>query len=204
MTDPIQAQLIAARRNQILDAAAQVFARKGYHATTIRDIARVAGIADGTIYNYFENKQKLLLGIFDRMRESVQAGGALPEPGDVSLREFMRALVAQPLTVLSEDDFALFRVIVSEMLVSEELSALYHEQILAPTVALAEVFLQEWAERGVITAAHTGLIARAVSGMLMGLMLQHIMGDPLVQQEWERLPDFLTDLILQGIAQDNT
>ncbi len=45
--DPIQQQLIAARRKQILDAAVRVFADKGFHRATIRDIAQAAGIADG-------------------------------------------------------------------------------------------------------------------------------------------------------------
>ncbi len=62
--DPIQAQLIAARRNQILDAAAKVFAEKGFHPTTIKDIAAEAGIAHGTIYNYFENKTALRCSAF--------------------------------------------------------------------------------------------------------------------------------------------
>ncbi|MFL7790868.1 MAG: helix-turn-helix domain-containing protein, partial [Anaerolineae bacterium] len=51
--DPIRQQLIEARRNQILDAAAAVFAEKGFHRTTTKEIASRAGIAEGTIYNYF-------------------------------------------------------------------------------------------------------------------------------------------------------
>jgi AcrR family transcriptional regulator len=53
MTAPIQQQLIYARKNQILNAAAAVFAEKGFQPTTIHNIANVAGIADGTIHNYF-------------------------------------------------------------------------------------------------------------------------------------------------------
>src|SRR5579884_1574030 len=45
--DPIQAQLIAARRKQILEAAVKVFAEKGFHQTTIKEIAIEAGIAQG-------------------------------------------------------------------------------------------------------------------------------------------------------------
>jgi AcrR family transcriptional regulator len=44
--DPIQELLITARHNQILDAATRVFAEKGFHGATIKDIARLAGIAD--------------------------------------------------------------------------------------------------------------------------------------------------------------
>lgn len=49
MKDSIQEQLVAARKKQILDAATKVFAAKGFHSTTIKDIAREAGIAGGTI-----------------------------------------------------------------------------------------------------------------------------------------------------------
>ena len=48
----------------------QVFADKGYHRATIRDIAKVAGIADGTIYTYFANKAALVLGLMARLNQS--------------------------------------------------------------------------------------------------------------------------------------
>ena len=54
--DPIQQLLISARRHQILDAATTVFAEKGFHRATIKDIVRQAGIIDGTIYIYFASK----------------------------------------------------------------------------------------------------------------------------------------------------
>ena len=47
--DPIRRQLIEARRNQVLDAAAEAFAEKGFHRATTKDIAGKAGIAEGTI-----------------------------------------------------------------------------------------------------------------------------------------------------------
>jgi len=49
-------KLIEERRNQILDAAARLFARKRYRGATIREIAREAGAAEGSIYNYFDSK----------------------------------------------------------------------------------------------------------------------------------------------------
>ena len=49
-----------ARRSQILAAAAVIFARKGFDRATIADIARAAGLAEGSIYNYFRSKDELL------------------------------------------------------------------------------------------------------------------------------------------------
>src|SRR5436305_14297060 len=91
MKDSLQEQLIAARRNQILDAATKVFAAKGFHPTTIRDIAREAGIADGTIYNYFENKTALMLGILDRLNESDRRAEDFSQFSAGDVRSFMKA-----------------------------------------------------------------------------------------------------------------
>ncbi len=53
------------KRERITDAAILVFANKGYHAARVSDVAKQAGVADGTIYLYFRNKEDLLLSIFE-------------------------------------------------------------------------------------------------------------------------------------------
>jgi TetR/AcrR family fatty acid metabolism transcriptional regulator len=53
------------KRNLITEAAIHVFAEKGFHQARVSDIARRAGVADGTIYLYFKNKEDLLLSIFE-------------------------------------------------------------------------------------------------------------------------------------------
>ena len=52
-------------REKILAAALELFANKGYDATSIDSIAKKAGVSKGLIYNYFESKEKILLAIFD-------------------------------------------------------------------------------------------------------------------------------------------
>lgn len=52
--------LIQARRAVIVEAAIEVFWRKGFHSTRISDIAKVAGLSQGSIYNYIESKEALL------------------------------------------------------------------------------------------------------------------------------------------------
>jgi AcrR family transcriptional regulator len=199
MTDPIQQALIAARKNQILDAAAIVFAEKGFHRTTIRDIARQAGIADGTIYNYFENKSMLLLGIFERMRETVLAEQTLPVLEAVDTHTFLRMFLQQPLTALKEDNFSLFRIVLSEMMVNDELRTRYYQQIMEPTLAIAETYLQTQVDQGRLHIPDVGLTVRAISAMILGLMIEYTVGDHTLGAQWDQLPDALTDLILNGI-----
>ncbi|GAG16406.1 unnamed protein product, partial [marine sediment metagenome] len=47
------------RRQQILEAALEVFSRKGYHVTNVSDVAAQAGVSQGTIYWYFDSKDEL-------------------------------------------------------------------------------------------------------------------------------------------------
>ncbi len=53
------------KRGKILKAAIKVFARKGFYNAKISEIARHAGIADGTVYLYFKNKDDILISLFD-------------------------------------------------------------------------------------------------------------------------------------------
>jgi AcrR family transcriptional regulator len=53
------------RRRQILDAAIRVFARQGFHACRVSDIAREAGVAYGLVYHYFDTKEGVLSELFD-------------------------------------------------------------------------------------------------------------------------------------------
>ncbi len=204
MTDPIQQQLIAARKNQILDAAAVVFAEKGFHPTTIRDIAKRAGIADGTIYNYFDSKPALLMGIFERMRLSVMQEVELPDPGTLDLPTFVRAFLYHPLMALKQDNFALFRIVISEMLVNEDLRTLYHEQVMQPVLQGAEAYFLNYAAQQGIDALHAQLIVRAISGMILGLTVEYTLDDSLLIEHWEKLPDVLTDLLLHGLQPKTT
>jgi AcrR family transcriptional regulator len=66
---------VAARRAQILQAAETVFAAKGYHGATTREIARAADVSEGTLYNYFASKRDLFSGLMisraDALIESI-------------------------------------------------------------------------------------------------------------------------------------
>lgn len=200
MHDPVQQQLSSARRNQILDAAAVVFAEKGFHPATTKDIAKQAGVSEGTIYNYFDSKTALLLGIFERMKATIMQQDVPPVPDGADVRAVVTAMLYHPLNALKQDNFALFRIVVSEMLVNEELRALYYQQILAPTLALAEGYLQQQFAARRLDPAAVSLVTRAISGMMLGLMLEHIMGDPLLADHWEQLPEILADLIVNGLG----
>jgi len=204
VTDSLQELLITARRNQILDAATKVFAEKGFHLATIKDIAREAGIADGTIYNYFENKMALMLGLLDRMNESDRREVDFSQFTAGDFRSFMTAYLRHRFMVVKADNFEVFRVVVSEILVNQDLRELYYRKIVEPTFTLAERYFQLWVAQHPIKPVDISLTMRAISGMVLGLIMEHIMGDKTLEEKWDELPDFLTALILDGLESDQS
>jgi TetR/AcrR family transcriptional regulator, fatty acid metabolism regulator protein len=63
------------KREAIMRAATKVFARSGYFNSKVADVAREAGVADGTVYLYFKSKEEILRSIFERnTTEAVRAG----------------------------------------------------------------------------------------------------------------------------------
>lgn len=54
-----------AKRVRLVEAAAEVFARRGFHATKMQEVATAAGVAKGTLYEYFATKEDLFLSVYD-------------------------------------------------------------------------------------------------------------------------------------------
>lgn len=61
------------KRARILDAAVKIFADRGFHSATVAEIAREAGVADGTIYLYFKSKDDVLLRLFEEKMAAILA-----------------------------------------------------------------------------------------------------------------------------------
>ncbi|WP_165960419.1 TetR/AcrR family transcriptional regulator [Actinocrispum wychmicini] len=86
------------KRAEILDAAIRVFARTGFHATKIEDVAREARVAKGTIYLYFDRREDILDAAFVRFADGVltqmRAIAKAREPALSRLRSIVEAMLA--------------------------------------------------------------------------------------------------------------
>lgn len=78
-TDEQNQALRAESRARMLDAAMELFARYGYEQTSVRMIARAAGVAQGLLYSYFASKEQLLQAIFEQSIHDVRESFALAE-----------------------------------------------------------------------------------------------------------------------------
>ena len=90
------------KRRQILDAAVAVFAQKGYFTARVSDIASTAGVADGTIYLYFKNKEDVIVSLFADVleRHLARAKEEIARAG--TPRQKLLAIARHHLAALSE------------------------------------------------------------------------------------------------------
>ena len=95
--------VVADKRGAILRAAIQVFANNGYFNSKVADIAREAGVADGTVYLYFKSKEEILHSIFDRNMEEAIADGKKRLDGVTDPRERLRRIAQMHLDRLGAD-----------------------------------------------------------------------------------------------------
>ena len=102
------------RQQDILNAARQLFILKGYHKTTLAEIARHAEFGKGTIYNYFSSKEELFYGIIDQLADETFeiVRSAVSTPGDAreKLTAYAKAIISQ-----AHNNADLFRLIIQEI-----------------------------------------------------------------------------------------
>src|SRR5512134_3468473 len=91
------------KRDAILRAATKVFAQNGYFNSQVADVARVAGVAAGTVYLYFKGKDDLLVSIFERSMNEVLAEGRAAIEGVAEPAERLRTIARLHLERLGRD-----------------------------------------------------------------------------------------------------
>lgn len=197
--DPIRQQLIAARRNQILDAASKVFAEKGFHRATTKRIAREAGVAEGTIYNYFDSKSDLLIGIMMRLSRVESIGAELTESMDENAQDFMLAIARHRMRLI-EQHFETLQAVLPEILVNPDLREQFYRQFAEPLTALLEQYVEARIASGDLRSVDAPLAVRSVQGMFIGLMILRILGDDALVHRWDEMPQVLVDLLFEGLS----
>jgi AcrR family transcriptional regulator len=192
-------QLAAARRLQIIKAAAQLFAEKGFHRTTTHDIAEAAEVSEGTLYNYFESKDELLLGIMEMLSDLPVMGDRLGEVESDDARGFLVEMMHQRRAIIDENN-AMLQSVLSEILVNPELRQRYYEKLIIPAISTLSQHVQTRIDQGQLRSLNDAYMVRTLMALMLGLFVLEVLGDPLIQSEWEELSQFVASLILEGAA----
>ncbi len=199
MTDPIRDAVTQARRQQILQAAVTVFGKKGYHKTTIRDIARTAGVADGTIYNYFQNKEAIMLetimqlAAVSKLLETIEHNGKTLPP-DVLIAN----VLADRLHLLQEN-LALAQAVLPQVTADADLRRLFMDKLLSPNFVRLEQVMQSYIDRGELPPVDAGLLVRHLFSMVFGAILLAILGDERLTADADSFVAQASEILRHGL-----
>lgn len=186
------------RHDAILQAAVAVFGERGYEAASIGEIARRAGVSDGLVYRYFENKRDLLGSVLTQFYERTMADIERVVAEEHGFKAELRALVGRHLEAFVEDT-ALCRLFISEVRVSTD----YVGSAVQALNRRYTTILMRIVERGIAAGeVEQGTDLRLVRDLLFGA-IEHIAWRHVVRGrrlDVDGVADRLVEMVLGGIA----
>jgi AcrR family transcriptional regulator len=191
---------IERRQEEILQAAASVFAAKGYAQATTREIAAAADIAEGSLYNYFASKRDILVAIISRSPSPVDRLWA--EAENLIDREGFIGLVERAVLAPAPEQ-PWIRTVIKEAWTDDELFRQYQAVHVRETVARVARLIERGIEAGWLRPVDPEHIAQALVGALMASMMPLLRCTRGSEEpgERERAACATADLLLYGLMQ---
>lgn len=185
-------------RNDILDAAAQVFRKKGYHGASMSSIANAVKLQKASLYHHVASKQEILLALLERalgmLIEQISEISSEPMPADRKLRQMIRRY----LSVLAENA-DLTAVLLFEHRSLDKKAHTRHVPQRDKFEGLWRDVLNEGVNAGLFDCKDTALATRALMGLLnWTLTWYRADGSKTIEQ----IADEYADLILKGLLKE--
>jgi AcrR family transcriptional regulator len=164
------------KRECILSAALQLFAEKGFHGTAVPEIAHKAGVAAGTIYRYFENKEAVVNAVYQRQKQMMLATVLDDFPYASEARAQIHHFISRTLSFAKKHPQAF------------QFLELHHHapyldaasrEVETNVIAMANAFVEQNERSKVLRKAPEGVLASLVWGGVVGL----------VRAAWEKRTD---------------
>ncbi len=144
----------AARRETILSAALDEFSSRGFEAARLDDVAKRAGVAKGTIYLYFRDKeslfQELVRAMLTPLVGTIEALGAAEVPISVLSEQIVELFVREVYETRRKD---VIRLMISEGRRFPKLAEFYYREVLSRIIAAVRALLRRAAARGEVPEA---------------------------------------------------
>ncbi len=193
------------RRSMVIERVRQVFADKGYHGTTVDDICKACGIAQGTLYVHFKNKDEVFRSVMydtlDRIQEltrpaDIDVSGP-DDAGEDDLKAFIKQRISTVLKKVREDR-ALFRMILREARgLDKEIDEIL-SRINRVMLTQMETEIDIGRRMGLIRDVHPRSAAHLVFGTILIFIVTHFIDSE--PPEIEPLSEEITDLVLYGLT----
>ena len=190
---------VTKRRQDILQAGLKLFAEKGYNGSTTAEIARAAGVAEGTIFRHFSTKKELLIAVL----EPTVLDGLIQldkEHREGTPTEFFRYFLINRLKLIQENN-ALIHLMFAEAQYHIEVRDALFKGILGQGISIIRPWFQKGIELGEFRDLPFLPTMRSFMGMVMFYGLFGNIFQGLSQEKTiEEAADHILDLFLHGLA----
>jgi len=186
------------RKSAIVAAAHKVFATHGFDAGTIRQIAAEAGVAEGLIYHYFDNKEALLDAVVHEhsILSWLDQPDALRE--DVSAEIALRELIGEALDRMAQNADVI-ALTWSQAVLGRGEGRLVGRTVREITDRVAS-YLERKVARGELRPIDTAVVARLfAASLIMFTLSQHRLSPPLKHLAPDHYADTVVDIIMDGL-----
>lgn len=188
--------LFEKQRQKILDASLKVFPQKGYNASTIKQIAKKAKIAEGTIYLYFKNKKELLLNLVEH--PFISSFKELME--NLTLEDDYKKLkmILNDRLKFASEHLQLMQLLLYESQFHKDLKKIFIEKVLIQAISPFEKYLKRKVKEGKFREFDTNFLAQLFFGMFLSMLYtQKVLKDK--NLELSSSVKQLVDLFLNGV-----
>ncbi|EID15113.1 putative transcriptional regulator [Mycobacterium xenopi RIVM700367] len=188
----------SARRDQIIAAAKKVFARKGFHAATIADVAKQAGLAYGSVYWYFDSKEDLFHALMAVEEQALRShlAAAVEAPGGDGVEASFRAAV-QATFEFFETDKATVKLLFRDAYALGDRFEKHLGGIYERFIDDIETFIVVAQQRGEVVAAPPRMVAYTLAALIGQLAHRRLSTDDGVTAA--EVADFVVSLVLDGL-----
>ena len=186
-------------RKRILEAAQKLFARKGYSATTTKDLATTAKVAEGTLFRHFNSKKAILVEVATQGWVEILTE-LLMELSEMANYRAIAPLLRKRMGNLHKNG-DMMRVCFMEAQFHPELQERIQAEVIDKMTDVAEAFFQTAMDRGVYRQMDSRVVARVFLGMfaIAGFSEATIMHNGAKPKDLQLMAEGLADIFLNGV-----
>ncbi|MEM6867049.1 MAG: TetR/AcrR family transcriptional regulator [Cyanobacteria bacterium P01_F01_bin.3] len=188
-------------QERILKAAQKLFAKRGYGATTTRDLAQAAGVAEGTLFRHFENKKAILVEVATRGWTEILTDLLTELSEMASYKAVAQVMRKRMLSLNANTD--MLRVCFMEAQFHPELRDRIQSEVIDTMTDVTEAFFQTAMDRGVYRQMNPKVVARIFLGMftVSGFSQTTMSASGDSPSDMKEMAETLADIFLNGVLE---
>ena len=186
-------------RTKILQAALQLFAKRGYEGTTTKDLAKSAGVAEGTLFRHFHSKKAILIEVATAGWVDILTD-LLTELSEMGNYKAVSQVMRRRMLNMRQNS-NLMRVCFIEAQYHPELRESIQAEVITKMTDVAEAFFETAMEKGIYRRMNPKIVAKVFLGIfaIAGFSEETIMNPDASPKAMQEMAEGISDIFLRGV-----